>query len=129
MSSSPETRLRTRVWSYPIAFFAIAILVPGVVLVLVGLRVIAADRAVVDQQLRERAERTADRVLRNLEAELERWQSALRLAAATRDLRAADVPFPSPPPSSACWPAWCAIAARSYPSTASSRRPGARTSS
>ena len=92
MPNSPETRLRTRVWSYPVAFFAIAILVPGVVLVLVGLRVIAADRAVVDQQLRERAERTADRVLRNLEAELERWQSALRLAAATRDLSAAPGP-------------------------------------
>jgi len=92
MPNSPETRLRTRVWSYPIAFFAIAILVPGVVLVLVGLRVIAADRAVVDQQLRERAERTADRVLRNLEAELGRWQSALRLAAATRDLSAAPGP-------------------------------------
>lgn len=34
-----ETRLRSRVWSYPIALFAIAILVPGVVLVLVALRV------------------------------------------------------------------------------------------
>lgn len=84
MPYSPVARLRTRVWSYPIAFFATAILVPGVLLVLVGLRVIAADRAVVDQQLRERAERTADRALRNLEAELERWQSALRLAAAPR---------------------------------------------
>jgi tetratricopeptide (TPR) repeat protein len=84
MPYSPVARLRTRVWSYPIAFFATAILVPGVLLVLVGLRVIAADRAVVDQQLRERAERTADRILKNLEGELARWQSALRLAAATR---------------------------------------------
>jgi signal transduction histidine kinase len=80
------------VWFYPIAFFAIAILVPAVVIVLVGLRVVAADRAVVDQQLRDRAERTADQVLRNLEGELARWQSTLRLVAADPGLSA--VPRP-----------------------------------
>jgi hypothetical protein len=57
--------------------FALAVILPGFVLSVLGIVTLRQDRSLAEQQVRERRDPLADRVVALLEAELRGWGSAL----------------------------------------------------
>ncbi len=76
-----------------VGLFTVTLFLPGILLAFLGGRALVQERRLAEQQVRERLERTADQVLRELERELDRWQ--LALDSASQDARLER--FPSPP--------------------------------
>jgi signal transduction histidine kinase len=68
--SSPRTRR-------PLLLFAIAVLLPGLVLAALGFRTLAQDKRLADGQVRERLDRAAERTVAALERELRRWEATV----------------------------------------------------
>ena len=60
-----------------LVLFALAVILPGVLLTALGIVTVRQDRSLADQQLRERRDVLADRAAASLETELRGWHAAL----------------------------------------------------
>jgi signal transduction histidine kinase len=60
-----------------LGLFALAVVLPGFILSALGIVTLRQDRSLADQQVRERRDLLADRVVASLETELRGWGSAL----------------------------------------------------
>ncbi len=76
----------------PLLVYALAVLVPGLALAALGLRTLQQDRALIDQQIRDRVESAAGAAVAGLSRELARWDAALAQVAAAQPRDAADLP-------------------------------------
>jgi signal transduction histidine kinase len=64
-----------------LALFALAVILPGAALAVLGVVTLRQDRSLAAQQLRERRDILADRAVAALEAELQGWNAALSASA------------------------------------------------
>jgi signal transduction histidine kinase len=74
-SRRPPNRSFGKRW--PLAFFAAAVVVPGLVLSALGVQMLRQDRQQASRQIVERLELETDRALANLDRELRSWDAAL----------------------------------------------------
>jgi signal transduction histidine kinase len=97
MPHSPVRRpARPRFFQGPsqrlVAVFILFILLPGTFLGVFALRVLRQESQLSRQRTRERLERTAGEIGRDLDAEFERWTNAVRTAAGAKTLDAGSFP-------------------------------------
>src|SRR4030042_1940766 len=97
MPNSPVRRpARRRFFLGPsqrlVGVFILFILLPGAFLGVFALRVLRQEGQLAKQRTRERLERTAEQIGRDLDLELRRWTDAVRSAAGERTFNAS--PFP-----------------------------------
>ena len=60
-----------------LVLFALAVILPGLLLTTLGIVTVRQDRSLADQQVRERRDVLGDRAVAALEAELREWDAAL----------------------------------------------------
>jgi len=75
-----------------LVLFALAVVLPGLLLTALGVVTLRQDRSLADQQVRERRDVLADRVVAALETELRRWDTALAALPLDSDRAAAAFP-------------------------------------
>ena len=75
-----------------LAVFALFVLLPGAFLGVFALRVLRQEGQLARQQTRERLERTAEEIGRDLDSEFRRWTDAVRSAAGKRTFDASSFP-------------------------------------
>ena len=77
MRASRRPQRTTATSRRTLVLFALAVILPGLLLTALGIVTVRQDRSLADQQLRERRDVLADRAAASLETELRGWQAAL----------------------------------------------------